>query len=124
MRMWRAYIMPPMPPIPPMPAGGIAGCSCGSSAITASVVKTRAAMLAAFCKAERVTLAGSTMPDLTMSSYSSVNALKPMPASAALTLSTTMEPSRPALSAIWRTGSSIARRTSCTPVRTSPSTSN
>ena len=40
-----------------------------------SVVSIRPAMLAAFCKAERVTLVGSTMPALNMSTYSPVFAL-------------------------------------------------
>ncbi len=62
-----------------------------------SVVNTNAAMDAAFCKAERVTLAGSTIPAFTMSTYSSVNALKPMPLSVDFTRSTTTEPSKPAL---------------------------
>src|SRR3954468_16940305 len=48
--------MPPMPPSPP----GMAGADfSGLSATTASVVRNRPAMDAAFCSAERVTLAGS-----------------------------------------------------------------
>src|SRR5215218_9509871 len=51
--------MPPMPPSPP----GMAGAAfSGLSAMTASVVRKSAAMEAAFCSAERVTLAGSMIP--------------------------------------------------------------
>lgn len=50
--------------------------SSGSSATTASVVSSRLAIEAAFCKAERVTLVGSMTPALPMSSYSPVAALK------------------------------------------------
>ena len=78
-------------------------------------------MLAAFCRAERVTFAGSTMPAPIMSTYSPVRALKPVPFADFLTFSTTTEPSRPALFAIWRTGSSMARFTMLMPVCTSPS---
>ncbi len=98
--------MPGIPP--PMPAGaaGAAGAGSGLSATRVSVVRTRAAMEAAFWRAVRVTLAGSTIPALTMSTYSSLRALKPTPSSEALTLATMTEPSRPAFSAIWRSGSS------------------
>src|SRR4051812_14962904 len=66
--------MPPMPPSPP----GMAGADfSGLSATTASVVRNRPAMDAAFCRAERVTLVGSGMPALSMSSYSPVAALRP-----------------------------------------------
>ena len=64
---------------PPGPAG-VAGAFSGLSAITASVVINRAAIDAAFCNAERVTLAGSIIPDLIMSTYSPVAALRPCPA--------------------------------------------
>ena len=47
-----------------------------------------------------------------------------MPTPAFLTSATTTLPSRPALLAIWRTGSSIARRTILIPVFTSPSASS
>jgi hypothetical protein len=68
--------MPPMPPSPP----GIpppAGAFSGLSATTASVVRNSAAIDAAFCSAERVTLAGSMMPSAIMSTYSPVAALRP-----------------------------------------------
>ncbi len=56
--------MPPMPPSPP----GMAGAAfSGLSATTASVVRNSAAIDAAFCSAERVTLAGSIMPSAIMS---------------------------------------------------------
>ena len=58
--------MPPMPP--PFPF-----CS-GISVITASVVSTMAAIEAAFWSADRVTLAGSTMPLLNMSTKTSFSA--------------------------------------------------
>ena len=63
------------PPGMPPPAG--AAAFSGLSATTASVVRNSAAMDAAFCSAERVTLAGSTMPSLNMSTYSPVAALSP-----------------------------------------------
>src|SRR6478672_13150075 len=53
--------MPPMPPMPPSPPP-MAGAFSGLSATTASVVRNSAAIDAAFCSAERVTLAGSMMP--------------------------------------------------------------
>ncbi len=52
-----------------MSGGGVVGCSffSGISVTTASVVRTMAAIDAAFWSAERVTLAGSTMPASNMS---------------------------------------------------------
>src|SRR5207245_792615 len=67
--------MPPMPPIPPAPAA--TGFSSGLSATRASVVSSRPAMDAAFCRAERVTFAGSMTPALKRSSNSPVSALRP-----------------------------------------------
>lgn len=62
----------------PAPAeAGVDSFFSGFSATTASVVRMRAPMEAAFCRAERVTLAGSTMPASTMSTNSPVAALKP-----------------------------------------------
>lgn len=57
------YIMPSMPP------AGAAGAffSSGMSVIMHSVVSRRPATEAAFCRARRVTLAGSTMPEAIMS---------------------------------------------------------
>ena len=55
----------------------MAGAFSGLSATTASVVRNSAAMEAAFCSAERVTLAGSMMPAAIMSTYSPVAALRP-----------------------------------------------
>src|SRR5690606_22145958 len=52
-----------------------AGCSSFCSATSASVVSSRAAMEAAFCSVERVTLAGSMTPALNMSVNSPVAAL-------------------------------------------------
>ena len=51
----------------------------GMSEIKHSVVRSIAAIEAAFCRAERVTLAGSTIPAAIISSYTSVKALKPVP---------------------------------------------
>jgi hypothetical protein len=44
------------------PPGMAGGFFSGLSAMTASVVRNSAAIDAAFCSAERVTLAGSMMP--------------------------------------------------------------
>ena len=60
------------PPAMPPPAS-----FSGLSATTASVVRNRAAIEAAFCSAERVTLAASMTPIFTRSSYSPVAALRP-----------------------------------------------
>ena len=60
--MGRYYIIPPMPPPIPGFIGGIAGVSSFFSAITHSVVRNIPAIEAAFSKATRVTLAGSTTP--------------------------------------------------------------
>ena len=49
----------------------------GLSATTASVVRNRPAIDAAFCSAERVTFAGSMMPCASRSPYSPVAALRP-----------------------------------------------
>ena len=61
---------------PPPGAAGALSFS-GFSAITASVVRKRPAMEAAFCSADRVTLAGSMIPALNMSTYSPFAALRP-----------------------------------------------
>ena len=66
-----------MPPIPPSPPGGMAGAFSGLSAMTASVVKNRPAIEAAFCSAERVTLVGSGTPASSRFSYSPVAAFRP-----------------------------------------------
>src|ERR671911_2987576 len=105
-----------------MPPPGIAGafCSSGLSAMTASVVRNRAAIDAAFCSAERVTLAASMMPALVRSSYSSVAALRPSDTpSSARTRSVTTPPSCPALMAICLSGSSSDRATMRAPVASS-----
>ena len=68
---WPELRSPPCLRASPPPA------SSGLSAMTASVVRNRAAIDAAFCSAERVTLAASMMPALTRSSYSPVAALRP-----------------------------------------------
>jgi hypothetical protein len=62
-----------MPP-PGAPAGW---AFSGLSAMTASVVRNSAAIDAAFCSAERVTLAGSMIPVLIMSTYSPFDASRP-----------------------------------------------
>ena len=78
--------------------GGFFGS--GFSTTNASVVRTKPAIEAAFCTAERVTFAGSTMPAFTRSAISPVTALRPKPGLAFRTFSTITEPSRPAFSAI------------------------
>ena len=91
------YIIPPMsgmPPPPPPPSFS------GTSATIASVVRMFLAIDAAFCSAERVTMAGSMTPAATRSTISPVAALRPWPALALRTSLTTTEPSRPAFSAI------------------------
>ena len=60
-----------MPPMPPPPGIAGAGLSFGTSATIASVVISRPATEAASCSAVRTTLAGSTMPASSMSTYSS-----------------------------------------------------
>ena len=68
------YIMPSMPPIPPgIPAG--MGLSSGISPTMQSVVRMRPATLAAFCRAVRVTFAGSRTPISIMSPKAPVCAL-------------------------------------------------
>src|SRR5665811_699426 len=66
------------PPYPPPPAG-TDSFFCGRSVISVSVVRTIAAMDAAFWRADRVTLAASTMPFSNMSPYSPLRASKPWP---------------------------------------------
>ena len=72
----------------------------GISATIASVVRMFLAIDAAFCSAERVTIAGSMTPAATRSTISPVAAFRPWPFLALRTSLTTTEPSRPALSAI------------------------
>src|SRR6185503_11924037 len=65
---------------PPMGAGADFS---GASATIASVVRMFLAMDAAFCSADRVTMAGSMMPALTRSTISPVSTFRPWPALAA-----------------------------------------
>ena len=65
-----------MPPSMPAAASAPAFFS-GLSAMTASVVRNSAAMDAAFSSAERVTFAGSMMPEAIMSTYSPLAAFRP-----------------------------------------------
>jgi hypothetical protein len=58
------------PPPWPWPPPAAAGCFSGMSVISVSVVRTIAAIYAAFWRAERVTLRASTIPFLNMSPYS------------------------------------------------------
>ena len=102
-----------MPP-PGMPAGSFLGS--GLSAMSVSVVRISAPIDAAFCSAERVTLNGSMMPASNMSTSSPVIASKPIGALFERTLLTSTEPSKPAFSAIWRSGSSSALRTMLMPI--------
>src|SRR4029453_7804282 len=96
----------------------------GLSATSTSVVRNSAAIDAAFCSAERVTLAGSTMPALIMSTYSPVSALRPWPGGREVIFSATTPPSRPALIAICLSGAVSAARTMFTPVFSSPARSS
>ncbi|CAM5244489.1 hypothetical protein SGLAM104S_07790 [Streptomyces glaucescens] len=89
-----------------------------------SVVRNSAAIDAAFCSAERVTLAGSMMPSLTRSTYSPVAAFRPWPGVRLRTFSTTTPPSRPAFTAICFSGASSASFTAWAPVASSPSSSS
>src|SRR6476469_1720875 len=78
--------------MPPPPGAAGAGFFSGFSAITASVVRNRPAIEAAFCSADRVTFAGSMMPALNMSTYSPDEASRPCPGGSVLTFSTTTPP--------------------------------
>ena len=75
------------------PGAGAAAFGSGISDTRASVVRSREAMDAAFCRAERTTLVGSMTPASTRFSYSSVRALKPSSALDSRTLATTTAPS-------------------------------
>src|ERR1700693_3414682 len=78
----------------------------------ASVVIIRPATDAASCRATRTTFAGSTMPAFSISTYCPVWASKPKVCDLfSSTLPTTIEPSTPEFSAIWRIGDSSARST-------------
>src|SRR6516225_4298857 len=108
-----------MPPIPPPPPAVFVSSSL-ISATKASVVSIRLAIEAAFCRASRVTLAGSMTPALIMSPNSPLSASKPKSSSFdSRTRPTITAPSAPALSAICRMGSSRARFTMLTPMASS-----
>ena len=62
----------------PCGMGGSGFFSSGSSETRASVVRSRPATEAAFCRAVRVTLAGSMMPAAVRSSRAPVSALSPV----------------------------------------------
>ena len=87
----------PMPPGMPADASGLSSLA---SVIAQSVVRIMMAMEAAFCNADRVTFAGSTMPAASMSTMSPVMAFQPLLPLACLTRSTMMPPYTPAFSAI------------------------
>jgi hypothetical protein len=67
---WKGWTQKSMPPMPPLgsPPPAAAPAFSGLSAMTASVVRNRAAMEAAFCSAERVTFVGSGTPAASRSS--------------------------------------------------------
>ena len=90
-------------------------------ATTDSVVRRVDATLVAFCSALLVTLAGSRIPALIMSTYSSLYASKPKPTGDSFTLLMITEPSRPAFAEIWNSGASRAFRIILPPVFSSPS---
>ena len=97
--------MPPIPPMPPPPGIGGADSFFGSSATIASVVMRSPATDAAPCNATRTTFVGSMMPLDTMLPYSPFCASYPYAyVSFSRILPTTIEPSSPAFSAIWRAG--------------------
>src|SRR5262249_220165 len=81
-----AYIMPGIPP-----PGAAGAAFSGASATTASVVRMFFAIDAAFCSAERVTIAGSMIPALIRSTISPDSTLRPCPAFALRTSLTTTE---------------------------------
>ena len=101
------YIIPSMPPMPPgMPPPPF--CS-GISAMIASVVRMFFPIDAAFCSAERVTMAGSMTPADQVHDLAGVGVEAHVVALGAAHVVDHTEPSSPALSAIWRSGSSSAR---------------
>jgi hypothetical protein len=67
--------------------------NCGFSVIRTSVVMSRPATAAAFCRAERMTLVGSMMPAFIISAYSPLCALKPK-------LVSSLSSSRPMMTAL------------------------
>ena len=84
----------------PAPPAGIAGASSLILATTDSVVRSVEATLVAFCNALLVTFTGSRIPLSTISTYSSVAALKPVPGADSFTLLMITAPSSPAFAAI------------------------
>ena len=84
------------------------------------MVRTRAAIDAAFCSAARVTFAGSRMPALMRSVNSPVAAFRPIAPFSLSTRCTTTAPSRPALSAMLRAGATSDSYTVRAPVASSP----
>ena len=107
-----------MPPIG-SPAG-IGGSGSGLSATSASVVRRRLAIDAAFCRAALVTLAGSMTPALTRSSCSPFEALNPTLPFASSTSRTIIDHSNPAFSAMSFAGAARAVETIRAPVASSP----
>ena len=77
-------------------------------ATTDSVVSRVEATLVAFCNALLVTFAGSKIPALTISTYSSLLLSNPVPDFDDLTFSKITAPSNPAFVAICLSGSSNA----------------
>ena len=104
------YIMLMPPPWPAMAARAAGSGSLGMSLMVQSVMRIIAATEAAFWRAERTTLTGSMTPMAMRSPNSPVAQLRPWPAGRSLTFSTMTEPSKPALAAMVRRGSSTALR--------------
>jgi len=108
---------------------GVQGTIFSSAPTTAaSVVSTMPAQLAAFRRARRTALAESIIPFSSILPYSPAQASKPMFSLSSSpcrrrTLASTTAPSSPALAAIWRSGSSRARRRILRPAASSPSAS-
>ena len=94
-------------PMPGFPAG-IGGCGSLIWETADSVVSSVAATELAFSKADLVTFTGSRIPVSTISTYSPVRALYPIPTFASRTLFTITAPSSPAFSAIRYSGAESA----------------
>ena len=87
-------------PIPAPAPAGIAGVSSLIVATADSVVRSVEATDVAFCNALLVTFTGSRIPLSTISTYSSVAALKPVPGADSFTLLMITAPSNPAFAEI------------------------
>src|SRR6266542_3016335 len=94
--------------------------SSGFSSTAPSVVSRSAATEAAFCSADRVTLAGSMIPARRRSTHWPAAASKPIPSESVRIRSTITPPSWPAFLAMSAAGADKAVRTIVAPVASSP----